>query len=467
MKILKYAIIVLLAYNMTSVAAIRNVPAQYTTIQAAINACSNGDTVLVQPGTYYENVNFKDKNIVLTSLFYQGMDLSYISNTVINGSIPQHADTSSCVIISGRQDSTTVLQGFTLTGGKGTIWNDEHFAGFYREGGGLLVALSNPVIQYNIIRDNHCIDGGIANSTGGGGVRIGDGYVRFYNNIIMNNSAKYGAGIVLNYTGGDYRNNVIAKNFGSMQFGGGAGVWMNNTYSRPRSLINNSIVFNKSNGQSPGIYNSSGATTVINNIVWGNTGGNNTQFSGPQMQVTYSNVQGGIAGSGNINTEPFFDTTNYYLSANSPCIDAGDSSSAYNDPPDTNNPGQAKWPARGALRNDIGAYGGPMSKVIANSVVSAGSGGIISIPKGITLMQNYPNPFNPSATIIFELSEMTELKLAVYDILGKEVQLLYEGMKPAGIHAVRFDGSGLPSGIYLYKLAAGDISISRTMVLTK
>lgn len=455
MKILKILCILVLAVNLEAGATIRNVPAQYSTIQSAVSACSNGDTVLVQPGTYTENVNFRNRKIVLTSRFYQNMDLSFISNTIINGSNPSHPDTASCVIIAGGQDSTSVLQGFTLTGGKGTIWNDEHFAGFYREGGGLLVALCNPVIQYNIIRDNTCITGGIANSTGGGGARLGDGYVRFYNNVVINNSARYGAGIVLNYSGGEIKNNIIAKNYGSMQFGAGSAIWMNNTFSRPRIVENNTIVYNSANSQSPGIYNSAGSTTIRNNIVWGNTGGNNSQFSGPQMLVTYCNVQGGIAGAGNINSEPLFDTTNYYLRSNSPCIDKGDSSAVFNDPADPGNPSQALWPAKGGLRNDMGAYGGPFSKVIANSVVSVNPVSQTMLPEDISLYQNYPNPFNPSTVISYSISKQSDVEIKVFDGLGKEVAVIVNAVQPAGNYSVKFEASSLPSGTYFYRLAAG------------
>lgn len=467
MKISKLLCISLLMICTDAGAVIRNVPSQYATIQSAIIACSDGDTVLVQPGTYTENINFRNRKIVLTSRFYQNMDLSFISSTIINGSNPQQPDSASCVIIAGGQDSTSVLQGFTLTGGKGTIWNDEHFAGFYREGGGLLVALCNPVIQYNIIRDNHCITGGIANSTGGGGVRIGDGYVRFYNNVVMNNSARYGAGIVLNYTGGEIKNNLIAKNFGSMQFGAGSAIWMNNTFTRPRTIENNTIVFNSANSQSPGIYNSAGATTVINNIVWGNTGGNNTQFSGPQMLVTYCNVQGGIAGAGNINSEPLFDSTNYYLKAGSPCIDKGDSSARYNDPQDPQNPTLAKWPARGGLRNDIGAYGGPLSRMIANTVVSVSSSGNALLPEQLTLQQNYPNPFNPSTEIRYSLKSSLFVNMRIFDNVGRLVKVLVSEVQPAGEFSVRFEGADLPSGSYFCKLDAGGQSLVRTMLLIK
>ena len=129
MKILKLICIIILALSMSAKADIRIVPAQYSTIQSAINASINRDTVLVQPGTYFENINFRGKNIVLTSKYYQNSDYSFIQTTIINGSTPQFPDSASCVIFNRNEDSTTVLQGFTITGGTGTKWTDEHGAG--------------------------------------------------------------------------------------------------------------------------------------------------------------------------------------------------------------------------------------------------------------------------------------------------------------------------------------------------
>ena len=102
------------------------VPEDYTTIQQAINASANGDTVVVASGTYYENINFRGKDILVTSYYLFNDDVSYIANTIINGSQPVHPDTASCVLIVSGEDSTAILQGFTLTGGTGTKWPDEH-----------------------------------------------------------------------------------------------------------------------------------------------------------------------------------------------------------------------------------------------------------------------------------------------------------------------------------------------------
>jgi hypothetical protein len=135
-------------------ANIIHVPGSFSTIQAAINSSANGDTILAEPGTYFENINFRGKRIVLTSRYYLSNDPNFINTTIINGSTPLQLDSSSCVRITSGEDSTTVLQGFTITGGTGTKWQDIHGAGRYREGGGILIELSSPVIQNNIIINN-------------------------------------------------------------------------------------------------------------------------------------------------------------------------------------------------------------------------------------------------------------------------------------------------------------------------
>src|SRR5437868_10807737 len=118
-------VIALLIFASSLNANIRNVPGSYATIQAAINASVNGDTVLVAAGTYMENINFRGKKIVLTSIYYQTNNPASIYATIINGSTPVYPDSGSCVIFNNHEDSTTVLQGFALTGGTGTKWADE------------------------------------------------------------------------------------------------------------------------------------------------------------------------------------------------------------------------------------------------------------------------------------------------------------------------------------------------------
>ena len=84
-----------------------------------------------------------------------------------------------------------------------------------------------------------------------------------------------------------------------------------------------------------------------------------------------------------------------------------------------------------------------------------------------SLGQNYPNPFNPSTTIEFELPEVSRVKLSVYDILGREVTLLVNETLNAGVHEVRFHGSNLPSGVYLYRIQAEGFESTMKMLVLR
>ena len=91
----------------------------------------------------------------------------------------------------------------------------------------------------------------------------------------------------------------------------------------------------------------------------------------------------------------------------------------------------------------------------------------IGAPDKFKLFQNYPNPFNPSTNIKFEISKLSKVSLTVYDVLGHEVITLVNEFKPAGAYEVKFDGSNLSSGIYLYKIKTDDFAFTRKMILTK
>lgn len=92
---------------------------------------------------------------------------------------------------------------------------------------------------------------------------------------------------------------------------------------------------------------------------------------------------------------------------------------------------------------------------------------IIGIPETFSLSQNYPNPSNPSSNIDFQLPFDTKVTLKVYDLAGREVVQLINGDLKEGYHSIRFDGSGLASGIYMYKITAGSFTAVKKLVLIK
>ena len=88
-------------------------------------------------------------------------------------------------------------------------------------------------------------------------------------------------------------------------------------------------------------------------------------------------------------------------------------------------------------------------------------------PAQFTLGQNYPNPFNPSTTIEFALPKASSVELKVYTTLGQEVATLVQETMSAGRHTVSFNAGRLASGLYFYRISAGDFNSVRKMMLVK
>jgi len=93
--------------------------------------------------------------------------------------------------------------------------------------------------------------------------------------------------------------------------------------------------------------------------------------------------------------------------------------------------------------------------------------GTRELPQSCLLLQNYPNPFNPSTTIRYGLPNRSHVTLTVFNTLGQQVALLQNGEQEAGYHEVKFDGSGMSSGVYFYRLHAGDFIQTKRLLLLK
>lgn len=89
------------------------------------------------------------------------------------------------------------------------------------------------------------------------------------------------------------------------------------------------------------------------------------------------------------------------------------------------------------------------------------------VPTKFELQQNYPNPFNPTTNIRFDIAKTTDVKLVVYNSLGEEVKVLAEGVKSPGTYELRFDATGLASGVYYYRLYAGSYIETKKMMVIK
>ena len=269
---------------------ILRVPGQYPTIQAAIDASSNGDTILVSDGTYYESIRFQGRKIVVASTYLTTGDTSHIVNTIIDGSLIANPDSASVVYFISGEDTNSVLCGFTVCGGRGTkvvlsgdVW---------MMGGGVLSSHSGARLTRNIIRDN-TISG---TSCGGGGIRQHSNtgftppvFIIMEHNIVTRNTGaattgrSEGAGISLSAANVILRENTITYNSATSVSGNGAGGGigvmpgkdgMEVTYTfRDNTITNNSATSSTRQGVSGGILiNGSGQTVrILDNIIADNT----------------------------------------------------------------------------------------------------------------------------------------------------------------------------------------------------
>lgn len=112
------------------------------------------------------------------------------------------------------------------------------------------------------------------------------------------------------------------------------------------------------------------------------------------------------------------------------------------------------------------AFGGVWKRSIAEIITDIGKKEEV-VPSNFSLSQNYPNPFNPTTTIKYQLPITGHVTLKVYDLLGREVATLVNEEKTPGNYQVKFDGSNLSSGVYFYRMQAGDFTQTKKIVLLK
>lgn len=111
---------------------------------------------------------------------------------------------------------------------------------------------------------------------------------------------------------------------------------------------------------------------------------------------------------------------------------------------------------------------------IRSSILKTTTGGSVKIkqtghyiPSNFVLYQNYPNPFNPSTNIKFDIKSVSDVKLSIYNVAGKEVAVLVSQKLNAGSYSVTWNTAGYSSGVYFYRLQADGFSQSKRMVLIK
>lgn len=265
-------------------AGVIRVPANQPTIQAGINAANKGDTVLVAPGTYGENIDFKGKAITVTSS--KGAKV-----TIIDG-----GNVATVVVFASGETRTSVLSGFTIQNG---ITNVSSLV----DGGGIFIANSSPTITNNIIQNNEACDGG-------GGVAVEFSSALVKGNIIRNNgacpnSAPDGAGIYILGTGsaqiiGNVIQNNVSTNSSTQVIAFGGGIMLNGGGS---VLIENNLISGNSSYNAGGgiaMFNDvSSGTIVVQNLIMNNNSmsGSGVYWSSPPAVFADNTVTDGSASS--------------------------------------------------------------------------------------------------------------------------------------------------------------------------
>ncbi len=462
---------------------IRHVPDDWETIQAAINASTNGDTVLVQPGVYDGVINFNGRDVVVASLFLTTSDMSYIDSTILDGG----ADDRSVAVFQNNETENAKLIGFTLMNGSTNY------------GGGIYCNGASPILQNLVIRDNH--------------------------------ATRYGGGIYC-------------------------------TRGSNPTLENVTIFGNRANSVGGGIhcFNNSSVATIVNSIIR-----NNQPSALPAwLIITYSNIQNGFAGEGNIDLDPLFvepDSGDLHLSwenypdedeSQSPCIDSGDPESAM-DPDITRSDMGALFFDQGMPQEievdteeivfidiqtethvsqtvtitnagdrllvissqSIVPIVGPPSIYIDQGVgsfelwgegnhetvitfapqiaaeysaiyriesndwdeelieipISANAMGVgtgmTELPTEFYMTPACPNPFNARTSITYGLPVPTYVSLDIYNLTGCKVATLFEGYKHHGIHTATLTAADLPSGLYFVRLETSGQLFTRKLMLIR
>lgn len=319
-------------------------------------------------------------------------------------------------VISFNHAGSPIVSSMTITGGS---------AGF---GAGIYCEVSHPILSDILVCDNSA-------ENGGGGIGCSGSRPQLSRIIFQNNTAPYGGAISCSYSYLVMDRVSIVQNTASI-IGGG-------------------------------IYFSALSSMVItNSIIWYNRN-NNVSYAPDSvnswMDISYSNIEGGVEGiendnwrtwwgSGNLTVDPLFvsvEDGNLNLTDSSPCIDAGDPNSPL-DPDSTH--------------ADMGAlyYPHTITDLITENVPV----------QHYLLQQNLPNPFNPSTTISYGLPEDAAVSLVIYDIRGNTVRTIDSGSQVAGWYERVWNGmdeSGQPvsTGLYLTRLQAGSYSKTIKMLYLK
>ncbi|MBC8478330.1 T9SS type A sorting domain-containing protein [bacterium] len=483
------------------------------TIQYGIVNTNAADTVLVYPGTYTENIDFQGRGITVGSLYLLTEDTSYIAATIIDGG--SRGTVVTCV---NAEDTASHLCGFQVSGGLG------------QEGGGVNCYGSSPRLSRLIITGNvGNLGGGIScrhgaspvmeaitirdnsSSWWGGGVYCGESSGPLLHQVeISGNHAVFGGGVACWELAAPELVDVLLRENSAVYAGGGlysgnhaapdltrVTAWRNQAgtdggglfiSSSELQLTQLALLENSAGGNGGGLACHQEVSLTLDQVtITGNQAASGGGFSGEDsVVVTFQNT---ILWD-NLPQQIYFNPSGTMSEATVVCSDAAGGLEAIEhndnclihwleDNLDLNplfcGPAVADFRLQeeSPCRTSSCGYMGYTGESCDGETIAA-----VRHPAGVELRPTYPNPFNPTTTIEFTLPYPRELQLTVYNILGQPVRVLAAGSYTAGRYRVMFDatdGAGfnsshsspLASGVYIYRLVAGDQVMTRKMVLVQ
>ena len=455
-----------------------SIDAPYGSIERAITASVDGDTIRLKEGVYTELIDFEYKNLILESMAFEAQDMSLIEETVFGSS----SIGGSCLVLNGSSNNNATIRGLTFRGGSEPY------------GGGIVISNCSPTLSDLIIEDNTAEIGGgvylfesnaelknltIRNNGAnfGGGIYISGGEPTLTNVSLKNNIAYWGGAIYSQNSNFNILYSTLSKNEAFIEGGAlyqNSGLvnleWTsfegNNGYDYGGAIVSNQGSLNldqvtfasNTAGVGSALSMHSSVVTIYNSILWSNNG---ELFYSPQesgltsLEIGFTNIQGGVSiiedlstilltDSGmNMNVDPLFcdlGSSVFNLQDTSPCLTSSN------------------------LDGVLGAYEPSCEEAlfVDKSMV----------PLNFILSQNYPNPFNPSTQIRYEIFEYDLYEFTIYDISGKLIDAIFSEKKQPGRYFLRWNAKDLnglmvPSGIYFYTLKNSKEQRSNRMILMK
>ncbi len=485
------------------------VPDDYETIQAAIDVAVTADTIFVGSGQYMENIDFSGKSIAIigdpespenvtingneagsvvvfsenegSSLlegftltngiadFGGGINLNDTSpilrNLIISNNVSRecgggiacrgNADVTIERVNFVQNSSTARGGGLYSSDGTNIIMTESSLNHNYAVlGGGLYFAANtadlNNVEVIGAVEDERFIDYG-------GGMFFSESVVTMDSVTVSGCQAALGGGLSLLESNVTMTYSLLNGNAG---FEMGSGIYSNNSVL---NIDRVTIVENISEEEviGTGIFSDSSEVEIVNSIFWGNSQGDGNQgtFFDGSINISYSVIEGGQDGLDFGNLEPNFGEgiigddplfaeepeNGFFLTVNSPCIDAGNPETEL-DPDST--------------RADIGMN-------YFHHIIDGVEDQLVQMPLTFRLKNPYPNPFNSTTIIEYSLKYSSRVSLKVVDLSGRTLSTLVKEIISAGSHQVTFEAGSLPSGEYLILMNANGQNHIRKVVLTR